>query len=210
MFKKSNLEEKDWYFYENEARKKGFNFICGVDEAGRGPLAGPVFAAAVVLPSSFPKDLDGINDSKKLTAKNREELYKKILKIAISYSIESVSEKIIDRINVLNATMVCMKKAIEKLSIKPDFILIDGNKSPDILIPNIALIKGDSLSASIAAASVLAKVSRDRYMINISEKYPNYDFSKHKGYGTIDHVCKIKEYGPCEIHRLSFLKKILR
>lgn len=209
LLKNRNLEEKNWYFYENEARKKGFKLICGVDEAGRGPLAGPVFAAAVVLPSFFPKELDGINDSKKLTAKKREEFYEKILKIAVSYSVEFVNEKIIDKINILNATLLCMKTTIEKLNVEPSFVLIDGNKSPDVVVPCFTLIKGDSLSASIASASILAKVSRDRYMIDISEKYPNYGFSKHKGYGTIDHIRKIKEYGPCEIHRLSFLKKIL-
>lgn len=206
---KDNNKYLDWYLYEKEAQKKGFNFICGVDEAGRGPLAGPVFAAAVILPKHFPKELENINDSKKLSVKKREELYEKILKVAISYSVASVDEKIINDINILNATLLCMKKAVEKLSIKPDFILVDGNKSPNVATQTRTLVKGDSLSTSIAAASILAKVSRDRYMINISEKYPGYSFHKHKGYGTIEHVRKIKEYGPCEIHRISFLRNII-
>ena len=136
-------------------------------------------------------------------------LYEKILKVAISYSVASVDEKLIDDINILNATLFCMKTAIKKLNIKPDFILVDGNKSPNITTQTRTLVKGDSLSASIAAASILAKASRDRYMISISGKYPDYGFHKHKGYGTIEHVHKIREYGPCEIHRKSFLKKIL-
>ena len=206
---KNNEKLLDWYLYEKEARKEGFNIICGVDEAGRGPLAGPVFSAAVILPKHFPKELGNINDSKKLSVKKREELYEKILKVAISYSVAAVDEKVIDDINILNATLFCMKTAIKKLSIKPDFILVDGNKSPNIEAQTRTLVKGDSLSASIAAASILAKVSRDRYMISISGKYPDYGFHKHKGYGTIEHVRKIREYGPCEIHRKSFLKKIL-
>ena len=206
---KDNERYSDWYLYEKEAQNEGFNFICGVDEAGRGPLAGPVFAAAVILPKHFPEELGDINDSKKLSSKKREELYEKILKVAINYSVASINEKVIDDINILNATLLCMKTAIDRLSTKPDFILVDGNKSPKIKIHTRNLVKGDSLSASIAAASILAKVARDRYMMNISEKYPRYGFHKHKGYGTIEHVRKIREYGPCKIHRKSFLRKIL-
>ena len=202
-------EEVDWYHYEKKLRNKGYKTICGVDEAGRGPLAGPVCAAAVVLPEYFPIELRDINDSKKLTPKKREELYSKIVKTALDYRVEFIFEKTIDEINILNATMLCMKKAVENLKIRPDFALIDGNKSPDLgSMSSFSIVKGDSLSASIAAASILAKVSRDRYMIKISEKYPHYNFYKNKGYGTMDHIMKIKECGVCEIHRLSFLRKI--
>ena len=202
-------KEKDWYYYEKKLMDKGYKTICGVDEAGRGPLAGPVCAAAVILPPYFPYELYDINDSKKLTPKKREKLYDKIVKLALSYTVEFVSEKIIDKINILNATMLCMKNAVEKLDSKPNLALIDGNRSPELNnIATFSLVKGDSISASIAAASILAKVSRDRYMIKISEKYPQYNFYKNKGYGTIDHITEIKKYGTCDIHRLSFLKKI--
>ena len=202
-------KEKDWYYYEEKLMNKGYKIICGVDEAGRGPLAGPVCAAAVILPPYFSYELYGINDSKKLTPKRREKLYDKIVKLALDYAVELVSEKVIDKINILNATMLCMKNAVEKLNSKPNLALIDGNRSPELnSIPTFSLVKGDSISASIAAASILAKVSRDRYMIKISEKYPQYNFDKNKGYGTMDHVTKIKKYGTCDIHRYSFVKKI--
>lgn len=202
-------KEKDWYYYEKKLMDKGYKTICGVDEAGRGPLAGPVCAAAVILPPYFPYELYDINDSKKLTPKKREKLYDKIVKLALSYTVEFVSEKIIDKINILNATMLCMKNAVEKLDSKPNLALIDGNRSPELNnIVTFSLVKGDSISASIAAASILAKVSRDRYMIKISEKYPQYNFYKNKGYGTMGHMTKIKKYGTCDIHRISFLKKI--
>lgn len=199
--------EKDWLLYENEAHKKGYKMVCGVDEAGRGPLAGPVFAAAVILPNDIV--IEGLNDSKKLTEKKREKLYEEIKKYAIDYNVASASEKEIDNINILNATFLAMKRAIEGLKIQPDFALIDGNRKPELKIDSQTIIKGDSLSASIAAASILAKVERDRLMKKLSEKYSRYQFSKHKGYGTKLHIDLIKQYGPCEIHRKSFLKKIL-
>lgn len=205
----NNNKKVDWYYYEKNLRNKGYKTICGVDEAGRGPLAGPVCAAAVILPEYFPTELRDINDSKKLTSKKREELYDKIVKTALDYRVEFIFEKTIDEINILNATMLCMKKTVENLKIRPDLALIDGNKSPDLdSISSFSIVKGDSLSASIAAASILAKVSRDRYMIKISQKYPHYSFYKNKGYGTMEHIVKIKECGVCKIHRLSFLRKI--
>lgn len=199
--------EKDWLLYENEAHKKGYKMVCGVDEAGRGPLAGPVFAAAVILQNDIV--IEGLNDSKKLTEKKREKLYEEIKKYAIDYNVAFASEKEIDNINILNATFLAMKRAIEGLKIQPDFALVDGNRKPELKIDSQTIIKGDSLSASIAAASILAKVERDRLMKKLSEKYSRYQFSKHKGYGTKLHIDLIKQYGPCEIHRKSFLKKIL-
>ena len=203
------VQQKNLYFYEDMARSKGHKIICGVDEAGRGPLAGPVFAAAVILQETFPSSLGGIKDSKKLTPKKRDEFYEKIVNVALDYAVASVSEKIIDKINILQATLLCMKKAISKLSIRPDFIMVDGNKAPDICTSTQTIIKGDNLSASIAAASIIAKVLRDKYMIKIARLYPQYDFQKNKGYGTISHVLALKDKGPCCLHRLSFLKKVL-
>ena len=172
----------DWLEYENEAYSKGYNCVCGVDEAGRGPLAGPVFAAAVILPKGYV--IEGVNDSKKLSEKKREELFEKIKSEALCYSVASVDEKIIDEINILNATFLAMEKAVEGLKIHPDFVMIDGNRAPKSLdIPCQTVVKGDAKSASIAAASILAKVSRDRYMLEMAEKYPEYCFEKHKGYG---------------------------
>ena len=199
--------EKDWLFYENEARNNGYHVVCGVDEAGRGPLAGPVFAAAVILPQNLM--IDGLNDSKKLSEKKREILYDKIKHLALTYAVAFATEHEIDEINILNATFLAMKRAVAKLNLKPDIVLVDGNKSPELEISTQTIVKGDSLSASIAAASILAKVERDRLMKNLSKKYPEYNFEKHKGYGTKMHIDLIKKYGPCEIHRKSFLKKIL-
>ena len=199
--------EKDWLFYENEARNNGYHVVCGVDEAGRGPLAGPVFAAAVILPQNLM--IDGLNDSKKLSEKKREILYDKIKNLALTYAVAFATEHEIDEINILNATFLAMKRAVAKLNLKPDIVLVDGNKSPELEISTQTIVKGDSLSASIAAASILAKVGRDRLMKNLSKKYPEYNFEKHKGYGTKMHIDLIKKYGPCEIHRKSFLKKIL-
>jgi ribonuclease HII len=195
------------YSIENEYREKGFDIICGVDEAGRGPLAGPVYAAAVILPSDCV--IEGLNDSKKLTEKKREALFDEIKEKALAYGIASADEKEIDEINILNATFLAMKRAIDSLSVKPDLALIDGNQKPHTDIEEVTVIKGDAKSMSIAAASVLAKVSRDRFMLEMAEKYPQYEFAKHKGYGTKLHYEKIAQYGVCDIHRRTFLKKIL-
>lgn len=195
------------YSIENEYREKGFNIICGVDEAGRGPLAGPVYAAAVILPSDCV--IEGLNDSKKLTEKKREALFDEIKEKALAYGIASADEKEIDEINILNATFLAMKRAIDSLSVRPDLALIDGNQKPHTNIEEVTVIKGDAKSMSIAAASVLAKVSRDRFMLEMAEKYPQYEFAKHKGYGTKLHYEKIAQYGVCDIHRRTFLKKIL-
>lgn len=196
------------YEYEKAAKTSGFNIICGVDEAGRGPLAGPVCAAAVILPDEC--EIKGLNDSKKLTEKKREELFPIIKEKAIAYSVAFASVEEIEEVNILEATFLAMNRAIEGLNIKPNFALIDGNRLPKgIKIPAATVIKGDSLSMSIAAASVLAKVSRDRLMLEYDEKYPEYNFKKHKGYGTKEHTDLIKQFGPSEIHRISFLKNIL-
>lgn len=195
------------YSIENEYREKGFNIICGVDEAGRGPLAGPVYAAAVILPSNCV--IEGLNDSKKLTEKKREALFDEIKEKALAYGIASADEKEIDEINILNATFLAMKRAIASLSVRPDLALIDGNQKPHTDIEEVTVIKGDAKSMSIAAASVLAKVSRDRFMLEMAEKYPQYEFARHKGYGTKLHYEKIAQYGVCDIHRRTFLKKIL-
>lgn len=201
---KKETEQIDWLKFENEAYENGYACVCGVDEAGRGPLAGPVFAAAVVLGRG--QIIDGVNDSKKLSEKKREALFDKIKEEALCYSIASVDGKTIDEINILNATFLAMKKAVEGLEIKPDFAMIDGNKIPDLSIDCEAVVKGDANSVSIAAASILAKVSRDRYMLEMAEKYPEYKFEKHKGYGTKLHYQMLDEYGPSEIHRQTFLK----
>lgn len=197
----------DWLLYENEAKTKGFNFVCGVDEAGRGPLAGPVCAAAVILPDGMI--IDGVNDSKKLTEKKREKLFDVIKEQALAYSIAFATVEEIEEMNILNATMLAMKRAVEGLNLKADYALIDGNRLPPLEIPCEYIIKGDAKSMSVAAASILAKVSRDRLCSEYAEKYPEYGFEKHKGYGTKAHTEALKKYGPCEIHRMSFLKKIL-
>lgn len=196
----------DWHKYENAARAKGFKAICGVDEAGRGPLAGPVCAAAVILPPDCV--IEGLNDSKKLSEKKREALFDVIKDKALAYSIAMASEKEIDEINILQATFLAMKRAVDSLSIKPDYILVDGNRDPLFDTETELVVKGDSLSASIAAASVLAKVTRDRFMLEIDKKYPQYQFSKHKGYGTKLHYEMIAEYGISDVHRRTFLKKL--
>lgn len=195
------------YSYEKLAIEKGFKTICGIDEAGRGPLAGPVYAAAVILPIDL--EIDGLNDSKKLTEKKREALFDVICEKAISYSIGIATEEEIDEINILNATFLAMRRAVDGLSVKPDYALIDGNQHPGLSIADETVIKGDGKSMSIAAASILAKVSRDRFMLQIAEKYPEYCFEKHKGYGTKLHYEMIEKYGVAPIHRRSFLKKIL-
>lgn len=196
------------YEFEKAAALSGFSCICGVDEAGRGPLAGPVCAAAVILPEGAV--IEGLDDSKKLTEKKRERLYDIIKETAVAYSVAYGTLEEIETVNILEATYLAMNRAIEGLTVKPDFALIDGNRVPrEIKIPCETVVKGDSRSMSIAAASVLAKVTRDRLMLEYDKKYPEYNFKKHKGYGTKEHTELIKQYGPCEIHRLSFLKNIL-
>lgn len=192
---------------ENERRKKGYKYIAGVDEAGRGPLAGPVYAAAVILPEGML--IEGINDSKKLSEKKREELFDVICEKASAYCIAEVSHTRIDEINILNATFEAMNKAVNGLNIRPDYVLIDGNRIKGMELPHETVVKGDAKSISIAAASILAKVSRDRAMYEMARQYPLYGFDKHKGYGTKAHCDAILKYGACEIHRRSFLKKIL-
>lgn len=193
---------------ENAYRNQQYSVICGVDEAGRGPLAGPVYAAAVIL--SPDTVIDGLNDSKKLTEKKREALFPIIQEKAVAYGIGFATEQEIDEVNILNATFLAMRRAVEQLPIQPDLLLIDGNQKPKIgVCEEVTVIKGDAKSMSIAAASVLAKVSRDRFMLELAEKYSQYGFEKHKGYGTKLHYEKIAEYGIAPIHRRTFLKKII-
>lgn len=183
-----------------------FDLICGVDEAGRGPLAGPVCAAAVILPKGLV--IPGLNDSKKLSDKRRRELFPIIRQEAVSFGIAFASHEEIDEINILQATFLAMRRAIDQLNPRPEFALIDGNRETDFGVPCKTVIKGDSLSANIAAASVLAKVTRDNWMIEAAEKYPGYGFEIHKGYGTKAHYEALEKLGPCAIHRRSFLKKL--
>lgn len=194
------------YAFEDARRKEGRTVICGVDEAGRGPLAGPVYAAAVILPEE--PQIEGLNDSKKLSAKKREVLFDEIINKAFAFNICSVDERVIDEINILQATMLAMQRAVAGLKIKPDIVYIDGNRCPDLGdIPAEYVIGGDALSASIAAASILAKVSRDAYMAEQAALYPQYFFERHKGYGTALHYQMLAEHGISPIHRLSFLKR---
>jgi len=197
----------DLWTIENELYDGGMDgYICGVDEAGRGPLAGPVCAAAVILPRGI--EIAGLNDSKKLSAKKREALFDEIIKQAVAYGIAYASEKEIDEINILNATFTAMNRAISQLEQKPVLALVDGNTVKGIEMQARNVVGGDGKSASIAAASILAKVSRDRLMLEMAEKYPEYSFEKHKGYGTKVHYAALREYGPSPIHRLTFLKKM--
>lgn len=191
---------------ENEIYDSGVERICGVDEAGRGPLAGPVCAAAVILPRGL--EIEGLNDSKKLSEKKRDKLFDAICAEAVSYGIAFASVEEIEQVNILKAAMLAMNRAIEKLSVKPTLALIDGNRDSAINMPSRCVVKGDAKCADIAAASILAKVTRDRYMLEMAEKYPEYHFEKHKGYGTKLHYEALREYGPCEIHRPSFLRKM--
>ena len=192
--------------YEHAAFEEGCRLVCGVDEAGRGPLAGPVCAAAVILPPDL--EIEGLNDSKKLTDKRRRALYDVITDQAIAYGIAFASEQEIDENNILQATFLAMRRAVEQLAIKPDLALVDGNREPDFgAIPVKTIIKGDSLSANIAAASILAKVTRDRYMEEQDKIYPQYGFALHKGYGTQAHYAALREFGACPLHRRTFLKK---
>lgn len=190
-----------------EKKYKG-KLVAGVDEAGRGPLAGPVVCACAVMPMDEDKIVEGVNDSKKLSAKKREELFGKIVERAISYSIVEIDEKTVDKINILQATKLGMKKAVEGLSVTPDIVLIDAVKI-DTDLPQENIIKGDALSYNIAAASILAKVHRDRLMESLDKKYPEYGFAKHKGYGTKQHIEALKKYGKCKIHRETFIKKFV-
>ena len=195
------------YSYEIQAHNDGFSVVCGVDEAGRGPLAGPVFAGAVILPENYTHEI--LNDSKKLSEKKRDLVYDDIIKDAISWSVGIATEKEIDEINILNATFLAMKRAVEGLGIKPDLAFIDGNRYPNTGVKEVTIVKGDSKCMSVAAASIIAKVSRDRFMLQMAEKYPQYQFEKHKGYGTKLHYEMIEKYGVSEIHRRTFLKNIL-
>lgn len=197
--------ERDMWLYEREYLEKGCKLVCGVDEAGRGPLAGPVFAAAVILPQEL--QIDGLDDSKKLSEKKREALFDIICEKAIAFGIASSDEKEIDDINILNASLLAMKRAVSKLSVSPDVILVDGNKTFETDIHIKSLVKGDSLSANIAAASILAKVSRDRFMLKLAERYPEYRFEKHKGYPTKVHYEMVEAYGISDVHRKTFFKK---
>ena len=194
------------YTFEHQAHEQGFDVVCGVDEAGRGPLAGPVCAAAVILPDGLV--IEGLDDSKKLTEKKRDALYDVICEEAISYGIAFASVEEIEEMNILQATFLAMKRAVESLDVKPDLALVDGNQKPNLDIQARTLVKGDAKSPSIAAASILAKVTRDRLMTEIAEQYPEYEFPKHKGYGTKLHYEKIMEHGISPVHRRSFLKKI--
>lgn len=197
------------FSYENKALDKGYKFICGVDEVGRGPLAGPVCAAAVILPLNC--EIAGLDDSKKISEKKRELLFDKIIENAVAYNIAYGTLEEIEKYNILEATYIAMNQAIDGLNIKADFALIDGNRVPKgISVPCETVVKGDSKSCSIAAASILAKVTRDRLMLEYDKKYPQYLFAKHKGYGTKAHYEAISKYGVCEFHRMSFLKNVLR
>ena len=199
------MSQQDMWKIEQSHFDRGVQIICGVDEAGRGPLAGPVCAAAVILPPNV--EIPGLNDSKKLSDKKRRELYPIIKEKAIAYGIAFADHKEIDEINILQATYLAMERAISQLSVKPELALIDGNRAKDFGIPVETVVHGDSLSASIAAASVLAKVTRDDYMLEMAQTYPGYDFEIHKGYGTKAHYAALTQLGASPIHRMSFLKK---
>lgn len=192
------------YSLEQELRQKGYSLVCGVDEAGRGPLCGPVFAAACILPEGLY--IEGLNDSKKLTEKKREKLFDIIKAEAVAYCIASASVEEIDELNILEADLLAMRRAIDGLGVKADFALIDGNIARDFQIPTAAIVKGDATSMSIAAASVLAKVARDRICIELDRDYPEYGIAKHKGYGTKDHMEALRKLGPSPIHRKKFIR----
>ena len=196
----------DLWALENEIYASGVNILCGVDEAGRGPLAGPACAAAVILPRGL--EIPGLNDSKKLSEKRREALYDVIISSAAAYGIAFADVEEIERLNILHATFLAMNRAIAQLSVRPELALIDGNRNSDIEVPSRCIVKGDSRCADIAAASILAKVTRDRYMIKMAEQYPQYGFEQHKGYGTKQHYAALREYGASPIHRMSFLRKM--
>ena len=197
----------DWLEFERKAQSKGYSAVCGVDEAGRGPLAGPVCAAAVILPDG--ELIEGVNDSKKLSEKKREALFEVIKERSRAYSVAFASVEEIESRNILSATMLAMRRAVEGLSIPADYAMIDGNRLPELSIDAECIVKGDARSMSIACASILAKVSRDRLLYEYAKEYPQYHFDKHKGYGTKAHVEALREFGPCPYHRMSFLGKIL-
>ncbi len=202
---KRTVPAPDLWAEERKLRDAGYELICGADEAGRGPLAGDVYAAAAVLP--FGLEIPGLNDSKKLTEKRREELFDVIREKALSYAVATATVEEIEKINIRNAAFLAMERAIRQ--IKTDFAIIDGNGFNDCPVPFMTLVGGDGKSANVAAASILAKVSRDRYMLEMDKKYPMYGFAKHKGYGTKLHIDALKEYGACEIHRSLFVKKFI-
>ncbi len=199
------MSQKNMWEIEEAWQGRGYRCICGVDEAGRGPLAGPVCAAAVVLP--FGCEIPGLDDSKKLSDKRRRELFPIIQEKALGYAIAFADHKEIDDLNILQATFLAMERALKALPCQPDIVLIDGNRSRDFGVETQTVVHGDSLSASIAAASILAKVTRDDYMMKMAETYPGYGFEIHKGYGTKAHYAALEALGPCEIHRMTFLKK---
>ena len=201
---KKEKEFVDKLLYEKQEQEKGRFLIAGVDEVGRGPLAGPVCVASVMMP--LDDIIEGVDDSKKISEKKRELLFEQIKEKAICYSIQMVDEQTIDEINILEATKLAMKRAIEDMSVKPDVVLVDAISKLDTNIEIRGIVKGDALSYSIGCASILAKVTRDRFMCELAEEYPEYGFEKHKGYGTKQHIEALKEYGPCVYHRLSFLK----
>ncbi len=196
-----DLLTKEESFYSDSV-----HILCGVDEAGRGPLAGPVCAAAVILPRGTV--IEGLNDSKKLSEKKREQLFDVICDTALSYAIAFATVEEIEELNILHAAQLAMNRAIEELDPKPDLAIIDGNQAGDIRFPHETVVKGDASCISIAAASILAKVTRDRFMLDMAQQYPMYHFEKHKGYGTKDHYSALREFGPCPIHRPSFLKNL--
>lgn len=196
----------DWYQHQNEIQARGYQSVCGIDEAGRGPLAGPVCAAAVILPAGTV--IEGLDDSKKLSEKKREELFDVILERATGFGIGWASEEEIDRINILQATFLAMGRAVSALTVPADYALVDGNRMPPLNIPGETIVKGDGKAACIAAASVLAKVSRDRVLRELDKQYPQYGFAQHKGYGTKAHYEAIKRYGVLAVHRKSFLKNL--
>lgn len=198
---------EDMLKFEKEKLKEGFKLIAGMDEAGRGPLAGPVSCAAVIMP--FDDIIEGVNDSKKLTEKKREFLFDKIIEKAVAFKICLVDEKTIDEINILEATKKGMEECINFLPVQPDFVLVDAVKGLKLCVPYLPIIKGDALSYNIACASILAKVTRDRFMVEMDKEYPLYNFKKHKGYGTKEHIENLKKYGKCKIHRDTFIKNFV-
>ena len=200
------VKAQDLMFYENQLIEKGYKYICGVDEVGRGPLAGPVTCAAVIMP--LDDLIDGVNDSKKVSKNKREKLYDIIMQKAVAVSVKSYSHELIDEMNILNATKACMADAINSLSVSPDIVIVDA-LTLDIPYKTFGIIHGDALSYSIAAASIVAKVTRDRFMTEMAEKYPEYDFEHNMGYGTAKHIAALKEFGKTPIHRNSFLKNII-